>query len=399
MRSRAASRTAIASRWVLVAVTEAAQGQLRVVIDDPAEVPDAAAERLELREVELPDAVASLDGRQERLAALTGKLASLAQRSGRLDEPPPPQRAQDGGLRARLESVGSQQRPDLAVSPSRPLQRELRRGLLDAVTLRRRPRPPAGLSGSSGGLAAMPRRAMNPRQRAGPADRQTRVQAHQLQLDMGNPAAPPRLASRSSTCASPKAWVSSPTCASSCASRPVGRATGLGRRQAVSPRSASGGEFLEGGDAMATSGLGSGLLAPQDAEHDPQLRLDRVLRRSGHKNSLCSAVLETARLRGASDPPRSSTNRRRTDLDAGQRELALAQRPRRTRHLARGLHEECLRETILRRPPRDPAAALDLQPLPHEHSALRPIFAIAASSHQHRSEPAPATRRTYGRLY
>ena len=42
-----------------------------------------------------------------------------------------------------------------------------------------------------------------------------------------------------------------------------------------------------------------------------------------------------------------------------------------------------------------PQQRLTFRPLPHEHNALRPIFAIAASSRQHRSEPTPHPTNGY----
>jgi DDE superfamily endonuclease len=46
-----------------------------------------------------------------------------------------------------------------------------------------------------------------------------------------------------------------------------------------------------------------------------------------------------------------------------------------------------------------PQHRLTFNPLPHPHNSLRPIFAIGASSRQHRPEPALITRQTYGRLH
>jgi hypothetical protein len=57
------------------------------VVDDPAEIPDALAGGLKLREVHLPDAVAARDRLDERLAALACEHAALTLRAGPLDEP------------------------------------------------------------------------------------------------------------------------------------------------------------------------------------------------------------------------------------------------------------------------------------------------------------------------
>ena len=101
------------------------------------------------------------------------------------------------------------------------------------------------------------------------------------------------------------------------------------------------------------------------------------------------------------DLQRQIQTRQINQLGEQRRELALAQRsrpappppaPRCARTPAPRLSSDGPRAT-----PQQPAEPF--RPLPHEHSALRPILAIAASSRQHRSEPAPATRRTYGRLY
>src|SRR5919107_1096337 len=106
--------------------------------------------------------------------------------------------------------------------PGGPLQRQLHGRLLDALTLGRRPRP-AGMTGPALAVAAaVVRRAIDPDDLTEAADRQVVLDSQELQLDEGNPSGPPRLSTRSSTCASPSARVSSSSCASSWRSRPDG---------------------------------------------------------------------------------------------------------------------------------------------------------------------------------
>jgi hypothetical protein len=99
------------------------------------------------------------------------------------------------------------------------------------------------------------------------------------------------------------------------------------------------------------------------------------------------------------DLQRQIQTRQINQLGEQQRELALARRPRQPPTSRAALRKNATAKLSSDGPCAIPQHRLAFKPLAHEHNSLRPMLAIAAPSGQHRSEPAPITRRTNGRLY
>ena len=119
--------------------------ELRDIVDDAAQLPCPAGERLQFGEIRLPNTVAAGRRHDERGFTGLGELATLALIAGGLQQLTASESAPDGRL-GRLETIQGQEGVDLAMPPRGPLQRELRRWLLDTVTNRSTPRATLGLT-------------------------------------------------------------------------------------------------------------------------------------------------------------------------------------------------------------------------------------------------------------
>src|SRR5512132_3031708 len=111
-------------------------------------------------------------------------------------------------------------RPDLAMAPGRMLPSQIGYHLPEPVPRRPRPRPRRETDGTGSGLFATPGPFRDVEQPAEPRGRHPRLSADYLEVLEG-PSRPSALffQTRSSTCASPSAWVNSTTSVSSCSSR------------------------------------------------------------------------------------------------------------------------------------------------------------------------------------
>ena len=159
----------------------------------------------------------------------------------------------------------------------------------DAVGDRARPRPLRHRAAERPLTLAIPRRSRDARQRAEPSHVKPRREPDHLQL-LEAKSAPPRLSSRSSTCASPSADVTCSSSRSSCASRADGPCcapassaprppwTNWSRHLAI--------DVSE--QLVAPRRLGDAALAAQHREHDPLLLLRLEHRGTSHGLLLAS---------------------------------------------------------------------------------------------------------------
>src|SRR5690606_24969968 len=195
---------------------------LRPVVPAPGDAPRAAGRGLELGEVQLPHLVRPRRFGGERGLPAGRELAAFPLVGGGQDQPFIAQQAQHGGL-ADPVPVVAHHGPHLAVPPCRMRQRVPPRGHAHALARRARPRPLDRGPGPGAGLPAPPRPLGHADHLAEPRGRHARLDADHLEVLEG-PSRPSAdfFHTRTSRCASPRAWVNSATSASSCCSRVEG---------------------------------------------------------------------------------------------------------------------------------------------------------------------------------
>src|SRR3954469_20329020 len=207
----------------------AARGQvpavlvLGVVVAAAGQPPDPAGGGLILGEIQLPHLVRARGRLGEGRRAGLGELAPLALVVDRLQQPPAAHRPFHTGLWQALPG-GAPPGEDLAVPPGRPIRRVLGHQRLSRVDHGCRPRPLRGHADAGLGQPAVVRAPWDAGQLAEPRDRHPRLLADHLEVLKGasRPSAD-FFHTRSSTCASPSAVVSSATSAASASSREDGR--------------------------------------------------------------------------------------------------------------------------------------------------------------------------------